>query len=197
MKDIKNRIQRLKIWPQKRWKKAILVTLFILMIIGAPIFAFFEYSVYTETASPIEVMNSLGSKDALVIYYPGLTAFSHDIAYAFANRLASNGWQVEITTASSQAPANMANYDLLVLDWPIYDFNPGPAITNYIHRIGDLQGKDTVIVTIGGGINPFNAQDGMKQIVQEANGNVRSLVTIFRGGNFTDKADQAAANILP
>ena len=193
----KNQIRKLKIWPQKKWKKIMFVTLLVLMIVGVPTIAFFEYSVYAETVSPLEVKNSSGSKNALVIYHPGLTTFSHDIAYALANRLAHNGWRVEITTASYQSPTNIDNYDLLVLEWPIYDFNPGPTLTNYIHRVGDFQDKDTVIVAIGGGINPFNAQNGMKQIIQETNGHVRTLVTIFRGGNFTDKADQAIANILP
>ncbi|MDI9578113.1 MAG: hypothetical protein QM398_08275 [Thermoproteota archaeon] len=186
-----------KFWPKKKWKKAVLITLIALVIVGVPIITFFEYSVYAETVGSIEVKNAVGAKTALVIYHPGLTAFSHDIAYTFADRLASNGWRVEITTASAQAPESLAEYDLLVLDWPIYDFYPAPTITNYVNRIGDLQGKDTVIVTIGGGINPLNAQETMKQIVQDANGNIKASFIIFRGENVTEKAEQAANQILP
>jgi hypothetical protein len=185
-----------KFWPKKKLKKALFVSLLVLIAVGIPIIAFFEYSVYNETVAPIVVRNDAGTKNALVVYHPGLTEFSHDIAYTFADRLASNGWRLEITTASSQAPTDITQYDLLILAWPIYDFNPGPTITNYVHRIGDLQGKDTIVVTIGGGINPFNAQDTMKQIVQDANGLIRETVVIFRGGDFTDKADQAASKIL-
>ncbi len=195
MSTDQKRIQ--KFWPKKKWKKAFLITLIALVIVGVPIITFFEYSVYAETAGSIEVKNEAGTKTALIIYHPGLTAFSHDIAYTFADRLASNGWRVEITTASAQAPAIIAEYDLLVLDWPIYDFYPAPTITNYINRIGDLQGKDTVILTVGGGVNPLNAQETMKQTVQDANGNIKSSFIIFRGGNFTEKADQAANQILP
>jgi hypothetical protein len=184
-------------WPKKKWKKVILVTLIALMVIGIPTLAFLEYSVYNETVTSIEVKNMQGAKNALVIYHPGLTGFSHDIAYTFADELASNDWRVELTTASCKAPTDLTQYDLLVFDWPIYDFNPGPTITSYIHRIGDLQGKDVVIVTIGGGINPLNAQDAMKQIIQDANGHIKETVVIFRGGNFTDKASQVASNILP
>lgn len=186
-----------KFWPKKKWKKAVLITLIALVIVGVPIITFFEYSVYAETVGSIEVKNAAGAKTALVIYHPGLTAFSHDIAYTLADRLASNGWRVEITTASAQAPEILAEYDLLVLNWPIYDFYPAPTITNYVNRIGDLQGKDTVIVTIGGGINPLNAQETMKQIVQDANGNIKDSFIIFRGGNVTEKAEQAANQILP
>jgi flavorubredoxin len=185
-----------KFWPKKKWKKALFVSLLVLIAVGIPVIAFFEYSVYNETVASIVVRNDAGIKNALVVYHPGLTEFSHDIAYTFADRLASNGWRLEITTASSQAPTDITQYDLLILAWPIYDFNPGPTITNYVHRIGDLQGKDTIIVTIGGGINPFNAQDTMKRIVQDANGHVIETVIIFRGGNFIDKTSQAASKIL-
>jgi flavorubredoxin len=185
-----------KFWPKKKWKKALFVSLLVLIAVGIPVIAFFEYSVYNETVASIVVRNDAGIKNALVVYHPGLTEFSHDIAYTFADRLASNGWRLEITTASSQAPTDITQYDLLILAWPIYDFNPGPTITNYVHRIGDLQGKDTIIVTIGGGINPFNAQDTMKRIVQDANGHVIETVIIFRGGNFIEKTSQAASKIL-
>jgi flavorubredoxin len=187
----------MRILPQKKWKKALVVTLLIFLIVGVPVIAFLEYSVYNEVVTPVEVKNADGDKTALVIYHPGLTAFSRDVAETLTDRLASNGWRVETTTASSQTPTNITKYELIVLDWPIYDFNPGPTLTNYIHRIGDLRGKDTVIVSIGGGINPFNAQDTMKKIVQDANGNIKDSITIFRGGDFTEKADQFASKILP
>ncbi len=186
-----------RIWPKKLWKKAVLVVLLIIAFVGVPIVAYFEYSVYREVAAPLDVLNPTGTNSALTIYHPGLTSFSHDITYSFAERLASNGWRVEITTASAQAPTDITKYQLLVLIWPIYDFNPGPALTSYIQRIGDLQSKDTVIVTIGGGINPFSAQDAMKQIISDSHGTIRDSTIIFRGGNFTEAADQAASKILP
>ena len=187
----------MRFWPDKRWKKIVLVTFLVLLAVGVPIVAYLEYSVYREVTSPIEVKNAQGAKTALLVYHPGLSAFSHDVSYAFADQLSTNGWRVEITTASPQTPTDLSSYDLLVLSWPIYDLGPGPTIANYVKRVGDLQGLETVIVTTGGGIDPFNAQDAMRNIVQDANGAVKEAVTIFRGGNVTDKAINAASNILP
>jgi hypothetical protein len=188
----------LRFWPEKRWKKAVLVTLLVLIAVGAPIVAFLEYSVYREVVSPIEVKNPTGLKTALVIYHPGLQPFAHDIAYGYADGLAQNGWRVEITTASSQAPTDLSNYSLLVLTWPIYDFNPGPTITNYVKHVGDLNGTDIVIVMIGGGLNPFNSGDAMQKTVKDANGTIRDFVTLFRGGgNYATRAQEAAATITP
>jgi hypothetical protein len=111
--------------------------------------------------------------------------------------MAVNGWRVEVTTVSPQTPADLLAYDLLVLSWPIYDFGPGPTITNYVKRVGNLQGLATVIVTIGGGLDPLNAQAAMLTMVQDANGTIKEALTIFRGGNVTEKAINAASGILP
>lgn len=187
----------MKFWPEKRWRKILLIVFLVLIIIGVPIIAYLEYSVYREVVSPVEVLNSTGSKNVLLVYHPGLSSFSHDLSFAFAEGLVSNGWRTEITTASSQTPVNLKDYDLLVLSWPIYDFGPGPTITNYIKRVGDLQGIQTIIITTGGGLDPLNAQEAMKNIVEGANGNIKAALTIFRGGNVTDKALNAAKDIIP
>jgi hypothetical protein len=94
--------------------------------------------------------------------------------------LASGGWRVEIATASPQAPTDISKYALLALIWSIYDFNPAPTITNQIHRIGNLNGVNTVIVAIGGGLDPLNAPNVMNKIVQDANGTIVQSLTSYR-----------------
>ena len=59
-----------------------------------------------EVVSEIEVINANGSKAALIVYQPGFSSFPRDSSYAFADGLVSSGWRVEITTASSQTPAD-------------------------------------------------------------------------------------------
>ena len=157
-----------------------LATFLLILAVFAVIAAVLEYSVYREISAPLEVLNAAGSKTALVIYHPGLTSFTHDIAYNFSEGLVSAGWRVEITTASPKAPTNISNYSLLVLCWPIYDFNPGPTITSQIHRIGNLKGINTVIVAVGGGVDPFNAPGNMDKTVQNANGTIVQTIKAFR-----------------
>lgn len=175
-----------------------LVTLLVLVAVGGPIVAYLEYSVYREVVTPITVKNSASAETALVIYHPGLQSFSHDIAYGFADGLANNNWRVEITTASQQAPRDLSNYSLLVLVWPLYDLSPGPTLTNYVNRVGNLHGINTVVLTVGGGIDPFNAANAMRNTVQHANGTIFESLTLFRGGgNYATRAMNAAAEILP
>jgi hypothetical protein len=155
---------------------SLLITLAALISLGG----YLEYSVYREVTSQTEVLNADGAKKAIVYYHPGLTDFARNITYTYAEALASNGWRVEVATVSTQAPTNLSKYSLLVLSWAIYDFNPAPTITSQLCRIGNLNGMDTVIIAIGGGLDPLNAPANMHKIVQNANGTVVQSLTMFR-----------------
>jgi hypothetical protein len=105
-------------------------------------------------------------------------------------------WRVEIATTSPKAPTGISDYSLLVLCWPIYDFNPGPTITSQIHRMGNLQGVNTVIVVVAGGLDPLNASTNMNNSVHDANGTVTQMIKAFRGNHNLDLQGQAS-NITP
>lgn len=188
----------MKFWPEKKRRKILLIFFLILLIVVVPIVIYFEYSVYREVETEIVIKNTSGIKTALLVYHPGLTDFSSNIAYGVSDGLVKNNWRVEISTASSQTPINVSRYDLIVFIWPLYDFSPGPTITNYINRVSDLKDTDTIIVTIGGGIDPLNAADAMHRIVQNANGNIIKSLTIYRGNtHYAESAQQAINDILP
>jgi hypothetical protein len=187
----------LRFWPQKKWKKILLSTFLVILIVGVAVGGYLEYSAYREIAAPTEILNPQGVKTALVIYHPGLTDFAHNVSYSFAKGLASSGWRVEIATASPEAPINLSNYSLLVLAWPIYDFNPGPTVTHCIDRIGNLNGINTVIITIGGGLDPLNTPNTMSKIVQNANGTVIQSLTSFRSQHNQDMLQEEAGKITP
>ncbi|MCL5877604.1 MAG: hypothetical protein M1540_07320 [Candidatus Bathyarchaeota archaeon] len=187
----------MRFWPQKRWKKIVLTTLLVTLAVLVGLFGCLEYSVYHETETETQVLNASGEKTALVIYHPGLTDFAKNITYTYAEGLAANGWRIEIVTASPKAPTDISKYSLLVLNWAIYDFNPAPTITNHIHRIGNLNGIDTVIITIGGGLDPFTASNGMNKIVQEANGTVVQSLTMFRSQRNFELLQEEASKLSP
>jgi CheY-like chemotaxis protein len=114
-----------------------------------------------------------------------------------AEALAQAGWRVEITTPSAQAPTDIAKYQLLVLCWAIYDFNPAPTITNQVHRLGNLNGIDTTIIIIGGGLDPLNVKDSMNRIVADANGTVVQTITMFRSQRNLGLLQEEAAKLTP
>ena len=98
----------MKFLPQKKWKKIFLISILAFVIVVAGVSGFIFFKINNDYVSEIEVLNAEGS--ALIIYHPGLSSFMQDVAYAFADGLVENGWRVEITTASSQAPTDMSDY---------------------------------------------------------------------------------------
>jgi len=142
-----------------------------------------------EIASEIDVVNSDGDETALIVYQPGFSSLPTDVSYAFADGLVSNGWRVEITTASSEAPSDFSKYSLLVLGYPNYGSAVGTAIVKYVERVDDFGGVNTVIFSCGG---PSTASvDGLRPQVEAKNG------TFYDGFGFSnsEEARQAGTNI--
>ena len=130
-----------------------------------------------EVVSGVEVLNTGGTAGtALVVYHPGKSEFQRDVSYAFAEGLVSNGWRVEITTASSQAPTDLSGYDLLVLGAPTYDWRPAKRLQRYLRGLGDLGGQRTVTIISGMGYAELSGPT-MEKLVREVNGDlVKSLI---------------------
>jgi flavorubredoxin len=168
----------MKFLPQKKWKKILLITILAFVVVAAGVLGFIFFKINNDYVSGIEVLNADGTRTALIIYHPGLSSFMKDVAYAFADGLAENGWKVEITTASSQAPTDLSGYSLLVLGSPVYADGPSPTIKRHIERIGDLNGIDTVLLVTSGG-SEGGAEASMQQTVEEHNGSVELVLSLF------------------
>jgi hypothetical protein len=177
----------LKLWPQKRWKRIVLVTLLALIVVGAILSAYVLLTFNKDVVSPIVVINSGGIKTALVVYQPGLSSAPKDNSYDFANGLTSGGWRVEITTASPEAPSDLSNYSLLVVAFPIYWDAPGAAAIRYVDRLGNLQGIRTVIIDVPA------SENIMRQKVEAKNGT--AIETLVADGKTNIR--QAGSQIAP
>lgn len=188
--------------PQRRWKKILLLFFLVLLAVIAALVAFVVLvvmpNINKDIISGIDVINPDGSKTAFVLYQPGYTGFPKDISYAFADGLASSGWKVEITTASSQTPSDLSRYSLLVLGFPVYAGNTENAVVRYLNRTGNLNGINTVLLAADGLNSPDLGIDNMKQEVQAANGTVYDSLALWNW-NFSakDLAQQAGSKIAP
>ncbi len=192
----------MKLWPQKKWKKILLIAILVFVIVFSGVLGFVLFKINSDSVSGIDVLNADGSETALVIYHQGLSSFMKDVTYAFADGLVENGWRVEITTASSQASTDLSEYSLLVLGSPVYAGNPSPTIKRHIERIGDLQGIDTVLLVTSGG-SDGGTEASMQQTVEEHNGTIETVLSLFTSapnegdGDPLDIAEQAGRKIFP
>ena len=148
----------------------------VLVVAAAVALGWLLYRTGKEVVSEIMILSAEAKGGtALVVYHPGLSGFHEKATRAFAEGLVSSGWRVEITTASSQAPADMSNYDLVVLGGPTYQWGPARSVQDYIRRLGDLDGKRTVTIVSGMG-STGRSVAVMERLVREVNGNlVKSL----------------------
>jgi len=191
----------MKLWPEKKWKKIVFVVIIAFVIVVASVLGFVLFKINTDYVSGIDVLNANGSATALIIYHPGLSSFMKDVAYAFADGLVENGWRVEITTASSQAPTDLSNYSILVLGSPVYGGSPSPTIKRHVERINDLKGIDTVILVTSAGNS--DSEKTMQQNVEEYNGTFKTAVEVFTqepnegNENAMNIAKQAGREIFP
>jgi len=190
----------LRFWPKKKWKQIIFIVILILIAAFAAFIVFgcllLSGILSREVISEIEVMNAGGNKTALVVYQPGFSSFPRDASYAFAEGLASSGWCVEITTASSKTPSDFSNYSLLTIAYPVYGGTVGTAIIKYVNRISNFYGIETVIIALQGGTEPSPTIDTLKQQVQAANGTfLRGLTLSTTDSAALEKARQAGGSI--
>ena len=133
-----------------------------------------------EVVSEVETLNPDGETGAaLVVYHPGKSDFQRRVFAGFAEGLVANGWKVELTTPSPQAPTDLAAYDLLVLGGPTYGFKPNRPILKYLARLGDLEGKPTVTIITALGMGE-RSTEMMQQLVREANGDLIEALILYK-----------------
>jgi flavorubredoxin len=192
----------MKLWPEKKWKKILFIAIIVFVIVVASVLGFVFFKINSDYVSEIEVLNADGSETALIIYHPGLSSFMKDVAYAFADGLVENGWRVEITTASSQAPTDLSGYSLLALGSPVYGGTPSTTIKRHLERIDDLNGIDIVLLVTSGG-SDGGAEASMQQAVEDHDGTVNEVLSLFTSipnegdGDPLDIAEQAGREIFP
>jgi hypothetical protein len=148
---------------------AAVVTFVVLLVAWQGLLSFV---VNAEVISDAEVLNPNGSAGTtLLVYHPGRSGFQEMITQGFSEGLASNGWRVEVTTASKEAPTDLSGYDLLVLSAPTYDWVPAKPIQRYLEQLGDLGGQPTVVIISAAGTTSVSLPM-MEDLVREANGDL-------------------------
>jgi hypothetical protein len=158
------------------------IALAVLLIVAVLVVAelLWVYTRNRDIITGIDTLNPEGTAGtALVVYHPGRSDFQRQVFARFAEGLASRGWRVETTTASPQAPANLAGYDLLVVGGPTYNFAPNRPIQRYLKRAGDLGGLPTVTITTGLGAGE-RASAILQDLVRQANGTLVPALLLYK-----------------
>jgi len=135
--------------------------------------------VNAEVVTETQIENPDGSAGtAFVLYHPGRTGFQELIVESLAESLTENGWRVEITTASREAPTNLASYDLVVLSTPTYDWLPSRRLQRYLDQLEPLRGTPTTAIITGEGYTRV-AEARMATMIREAGGELIGIYPVW------------------
>jgi flavodoxin len=135
-----------------------------------------------EVVSPVTTAGGDGRAGrALIVHHQGRGPqhFQQRMQLAFAEGLQSQGWRVDITTASREAPTDVSAYDLLVLGAQAYNWCPARAVVDYVDRLYDLRGKSVVVVVSGGGMTE-RAMRVLQAHVLRAGGAIVDAIEIWQ-----------------
>jgi len=187
----------MKYWPEKKWKKIVLVTFLVFIVASFSILAIVSIVITNDKITELVIKNPDSEKIGLIFYHPGLTSFAYDVSYAFADGLVENGWRVEIATPSVEAPTNLSKYSLLIAISNTYGFNPDTPTTRHLERIGDLGGIQTVLITLGAG-SAEQSQQVFENLVETSNGTIIESLLLYsmapnEGGNSATEIAKLAA----
>jgi hypothetical protein len=135
-----------------------------------------------EVVSPVTAAGGDGRAGrALIVHHQGRGSqhFQQRMQLALAEGLQSQGWRVDITTASREAPSDVSAYDLLVLGAQTYNWCPARPVIEYVDRLHDLRGKPVVVVVSGGGMTE-RAMRVLQSHVLRAGGAIVDAIEIWK-----------------
>jgi hypothetical protein len=166
----------------------LLITLLTIVVVSAILLIYVGFVINNDVVTQLVIRNPEGAKTALVLYHPGLTSFSKDVSYAFADGLVENDWRVEVATPSLEAPTDVSKYSLLVVVSNTYAFTPDAPTTRHLERIGNLNGIQSVLLTLGAG-SAQDSKQSLENMIQDRNGTIiESLLLYSMAPNEGDKS---------
>ncbi|HUJ77115.1 MAG TPA: hypothetical protein VL359_19775 [bacterium] len=150
-----------------------------LLAAGAVLLELGTRQVNRERPTPLEDLGGTGQAGrALIVYHSTRGIFQPLIQRALAAGLRAQGWQVHLTSASRQAPADLSPYRLLVLGAPTYSCTPARAVLAYVRRLGTLRGLAVALVVSGDG-RTERALRLLREQVSRAQGRVVEEVEVW------------------
>lgn len=133
-------------------KKLLATTGIAVLAIGV---AWTALTVWAERAGPKRSWQ-LGSltakKRALIVYDPDpIYNLDEQVSRSFGQALADQGMQVTVATVAAVPDAANQPVDLYVFCANTYNFRPDWAVSDFIRKQTNLDGKDVVAITLGSG----------------------------------------------
>ena len=117
--------------------KIVLIIFAVLLVIFVAFGAvfFLDLAAFTATGSETKAPNGPSIGKALVVYDPGLSGASKDLASKIALRLQAIGYTTTFAGIKSSAASNPSSYNVVVVGGPIYAGTPTTSVKDFISNL--------------------------------------------------------------
>jgi flavodoxin len=137
----------------------IILAVFAVLIIIAVLLAgivFLDLAAYTVTGS--ETLSPAGTSvgKALVVYDPGLSGATKNVASKIATDLQAEGYVVDLAGIKSSTVANTSGYKVIVVGGPIYAGGPTSSVKAFLSNLTPAQGVSVGVFGSAGGAQETN-----------------------------------------
>lgn len=121
---------------KKRSRKVILLILIVLAVFaGWWIWVISAGNIQHEDIYVEYTSKEAGAPDAIVIYQPGRTSFSQEVAEDLAEGVQDAGYNVVLTTPGDKFTKDLSGFEVIVFESPIYMSTSTKAMGTYIESV--------------------------------------------------------------
>ncbi len=127
------------------------ISLAVILISLFAVMAFVIYDVMSYTANGFETFSPEGNVtgNALVVYDPGISGQSANVALNIAKELQNKGYHVDLLGINNAKAKNTSKYDLIVAGGPIYAGKASNSVQSYLNNIKPSNGTKIAVFATG------------------------------------------------
>jgi flavodoxin len=87
---------------------------------------------------------------ALIVYQPGITGFTHEMAHQIAAGLNDKGYEVMLNHPGRFLSSDVSQYSLVIFCSPVYSGQPSRALSDYMSTVKTSPSCRIVLISTGG-----------------------------------------------
>lgn len=127
------------------------ISLAVVLISLFAVMGFIIYDVMSYTANGFETFSPEGNLtgNALVVYDPGISGQSANVALNIAKELQNKGYNVNLVGINNEKSKNISSYDLIVVGGPIYAGKASASVQSYLNNLKPTNGTKIAVFATG------------------------------------------------
>lgn len=133
------------------------IVVIIVVVFAIMGFIFLDVLSYTATGSETLNPNGTDAGKALIVYDPGLSGASKNVASTIASELQAKGYTVELAGIRSESAIKTSDYGIIIVGGPIYAGNASSSVKEYFKTLNPPQGTKVGVFSTGD--DPDTAKD--------------------------------------